>query len=183
MSEWVFYGEGKCVDFITDSLEKLGFGGGVASAIATQIAPDCFEEAPAEVPGFGLVIGKWAVRQEDLEFFEVLKTAAILGASVFLENDVASPIVAAFCAAAHLAWNARQKGCRLDPLKVRILHELSSGKEGLTISELHERISDHGVPTFFQVQKSLADLTNSLSRAGKIELVAKDSEGRWHPIY
>jgi hypothetical protein len=183
MSDWVFDGERKCIDFIADSLEKLGFEGAVASVIATQIAPDCFEEAANEIAGFGLVIGKWAVRQEDQEFFDALKAAAVLGVSVFLESDVASPIVAAFGAAAYLAWNARRKGCRLNPLEIRILHELSSSGKGITIGELHERISDHGVPSSLQIQKSLADLTNSISRSGKIELVAEDSEGRWHPIH
>jgi hypothetical protein len=183
VDKWTFSSESDCADFIVDSMVRLGMGDEISRTIAEQIAPDCIEKASCPDQGFGLIVGNWVVRQEDLEFFEVLKTAAALGVVVFLGSALAGPIAAAFCAAAQLAWNAWRKGCLLSPLEVRILHELSSCRDGLTISQLHERISVHGVPSLIQVRDALERLANLVSRSGKIELIVEDATKRWHSVH
>jgi hypothetical protein len=103
----VFSSQEECGAFVAQLLAGE-LPGEIAQHVAARLAARCKDK---QVPALGIAfrINRWVIRQEDLGFFNVLRTAALAGLAAVSGASAAAPVVGALAAAAETGWNLWRK--------------------------------------------------------------------------
>jgi hypothetical protein len=179
-----------CTNYLTLELNSAGMSSELSIPIAERIA-DCFRDDGAflsrSTKGFGLLLRKYVIRDDDLKLFESFKNGFIAFASIgFLSSSINVSSVAALAFSIfEIARNSLNRGVRITQVQFIILSILKYSHKRLTIHEIYDVLHKNPIATASDIDK--VELKRELNRlAGKIprmgnavSLVFEDSDGRW----
>jgi hypothetical protein len=179
------------VEHLAADLRTKGIEAELAHELARELTREfaLYESPPARPGTLGFLVGRYAIRKDDLRIFDAvtdgLKAAA--AASFFTTHQpVMGANVALGVALAKFLRSIAMRGAFLDPEAVLVLSVLkcavrSPDDEGLTPNEILTMISSTRPDADLTwVQRRLDHLKDFPTRDGAVaKLASSDSTGRW----
>jgi hypothetical protein len=178
----VFSSQEECGAFVAQLLAGE-LPGEIAQHVAARLATRCKDK---QVPALGIAfrINRWVIRQEDLGFFNVLRTAALAGLAAVSGASAAAPVVGALAAAAETGWNLWRKGVKLEEVDLRVLQLLEEAEGGLAAGDIAKRLSAKGTRwSTKSVEQVLGRLSKLNAHSGTVAVVHQSSDGKWRPSH
>lgn len=179
----------EAIDYLAAGLSGWGLDDEAGAALAAALADTLVtfsSESPTE--GFGLVLGRFAIRDDDLAVLDAAKSAVLAAAptNFFFNAPTTASLAGLLAAMCVLVRQIHRKGCRLDPIQRHILLCLKAAGRRLTTEELTAILNrDSGQAghwTTEAVEVELARLSAVPLRDGSVvSLVSRDADGTWAP--
>src|SRR5262249_27535021 len=167
----------ECIEWIAeqfgDSVEPQ-----LSDAIGHVLCDEFFREEGSPSPNkLDLKIGRWVIRDADVDLFDTIKDGALLFC-VFTQVAPASSAAISFgVALSRLLWTLHRRGAKLSRRAACVFTALRAAKNGLTPKEIAERLQHD--PAVEEVQRILRDLQTVPTRGEPTLLASQLSNGKW----
>jgi len=186
-----FFHAQDCAAFITSHLADSTLNTQSVRYLVDQLTPE-FELTDDDLlsePAFDLIVGRWVIRDEQLDIFKCLRDAVVAMAPVnfFLNAPTTAAVTAVLAAVAGIARNALRFGTTLTPSQLVVVAMLRASGP-LLPEEIAAKLNDsnyfpNALPdgwTSQEVATQLNSLKEALTRNGRVALVEVASDGRWN---
>jgi hypothetical protein len=168
--------------FLVVSLRLAESDPHIGRALLEAFSFACHEEDRGEErSGLDLRLGRWVVRDDDLDLFGTIKNGLIaLASSQYAFADLTiSGLTSTVLALLNLLRNAHRRGAAVSPAQVELLAILKD-RGPCSVSDLataRNSIADARAEQ--QVREELVTLTRVTTRNDVVAFVAEDATGRW----
>lgn len=178
----IYENEAGCVDALTDKLQAQFIEPTLARKVAEALSEEFVTEQ--QVGGFGLRVGTWVIRDEDLNLLDAFATGVLAGFGAVAGGPIVVAVATACVAGAKLVWAASRKGITLSKDQQVVITALQTYKTGCTKEQLSQWLTENfrsGGWSPDKVSITLAQLEKIATYDGTVVAIAqKDGRGCWH---
>jgi hypothetical protein len=175
----------ECETALRQTLLLSGPPNSVQAHILAGIVDAC--EEPDDTPQLSprdrhqLRVGRWVIRDDDLELFQIVKTAmlAFSAAQFTFTSLSAGGATALAFSAAQLVRNVFRKGISLDPKQLQLLLVLKASSKPMAAHEIAAALGTDPNWSGRDVEQELARLRKMQARGGSVSLVEENSDQQW----
>jgi hypothetical protein len=173
--------EAECIQELAARLEARSIDPTLARAVAEALSEELME-TQRQGAGFGLVIKRWAIRDDDLKLLDAIASGTLTAVGVAAGGPVAGAVAGACVAVVKLLWAAHRNGIAINQDQQLVMMALKAHKTGCTEEQLSEWLSVNTSVGWSpdRVRTIVTQLEKIARRDGTVVAVTqKDSMGRW----